>query len=210
MTPPSPASPATQGIRMSGIDPKLTDSVRRVRDGDMAAARELVESVSPLVRRIVCSHLPWRMSSEDLTQEVFMKLFAKLDQYAGVVPFEHWVARVAMNTCRDQLRSQKRDPEIRWTDLGEEETRALEAVAADEAVPESGAVSGARELAGRLMATLGPEDRLVIQMIDLEQRSAAEVKAVTGWSVTSIRVRAFRARRKLRKRVEKMEREPRT
>jgi RNA polymerase sigma-70 factor (ECF subfamily) len=139
-----------------------------------------------------------------------MKLFAKLDQYAGVVPFEHWVARVAMNTCRDQLRSQKRDPEIRWTDLGEEETRALEAVAADEAVPESGAVSGARELAGRLMATLGPEDRLVIQMIDLEQRSAAEVKDVTGWSVTSIRVRAFRARRKLRKLVEKMEREPRT
>jgi RNA polymerase sigma-70 factor, ECF subfamily len=189
---------------MSGTDPKLTACVERVRRGDMAAAHELVEALSPLVRKIVCAHLPRRTAPEDLMQDVFMKLFARLDQYAGAVPFEHWAARVAMNTCRDALRSQKRSPEIRLADMTEEEARALEAVVADEGVQESGVAAGARELVDRLLASLGPEDRLVVRMIDMEHRSAAEVRAVTGWSITGIRVRAFRARRKLRKLAERL------
>ena len=65
----------------------------------------------------------------------------------------------------------------------------------------------ARDLATKLLDSLGPEDRIVIQMIDLEGRSAEEVRAVTGWSITGIRVRAFRARRRLRKTIEKLQKE---
>ena len=192
---------------MSGTDPRMMEWVERVRRGDMAAAHELVEHLTPLIRKIVCAHLPWRLAPEDLMQDVFMKLFARLDQYAGVVPFEHWVARVAMNTCRDSLRGQKRCPEIRLADMTEEEVRALEAVVADEGIPDSGTATGARELVDRLLSSVGPEDRLVLRMIDMEHRTAEEVRAVTGWSITGIRVRAFRARRKLRKLAERLERE---
>ena len=173
--------------------------IARVRGGDQAAATRLVELLLPVVRRIVCSNLPRAASSDDLCQEVFMKLFAKLDQYAGVVPFEHWTARIALNTCRDHLRSQQRSRELRWSDLEESEAAVLENVSQVEAAEDETDAVAARDLADRLLEGLGPEDRIIVRMIDLEQHSAADVRAVTGLSITNIRVRLFRARLKLRK-----------
>ena len=182
--------------------------LQRVRAGDGVAATELVIALTPLVRKIVASHLPWRLAPEDLCQDVFLKVFSRLDQFAGGVPFEHWVARVALNTCRDHGRSEQRNREIRCSDLSEQESLVLASVAAENA--ENGAAEtvdrfAARELADQLLAGLSPEDRLVVRMLDLEQRTAADVQAVTGWSITGIRVRAFRARRKLRKQLEKLQ-----
>ncbi len=57
----------------------------------------------------------------------------------------------------------------------------------------------ARELVGKLLDQLSPADRTVIQMLDLEQKSVAEISALTGWGQSMIKVRAFRARRKLQK-----------
>jgi RNA polymerase sigma-70 factor (ECF subfamily) len=80
---------------------------------------------------------------------------------------------------------------------------ALEAVlVADAKPPETGT---AGELAARLLETLSPKDRLVIQMLDLEGCTSTEVEQVTGWNSVTIRVRAFRARRKLRKELQKLE-----
>ena len=67
-----------------------------------------------------------------------------------------------------------------------------------------------RELAGQLLDTLNPADRLVLTMMDMEGRSVADVQAATGWSATLVKVRAFRARRKLRKTLEKLERSKRS
>ena len=181
----------------------------RVRSRDEAAAAELVAALKPLVTRIVLTHLPREASADDLMQEVFMKVFSKLDQYAGVVPFEHWTSRVALNTCRDHLRARQRSREIRVSDLCEEEAAMLDAIAEENPSRPDSDHEGvaARDLAGKLLESLGPEDRIVVQMIDLEGRSAEEVRAVTGWSITGIRVRDFRARRKLRKTIEKLQKE---
>ena len=183
----------------------MTACLERVRAGDNAAARDLVDALAPLVGKIVGAHLPWRLSADDLRQEIFMKVFARLDQYAGVVPFEHWVARVALNTCRDHQRGEQRSREVRWTDLGEQEAAVLESIAHETAAPDATEGIAARELAERLLATLSPDDRLVVTMLDLERRTAAEVRELTGWSITGIRVRAFRARRKLRKQMEQLQ-----
>src|SRR5204862_3199178 len=99
--------------------------LERVRQSDEEAARALVRELYPLVMKIVRSHLPRRTDEEDLAQMVFGKVFAHLEQYAGAVPFEHWVSRVAVNTCLNQLRSEKCRPEVRWADLNEEEAAAL-------------------------------------------------------------------------------------
>ncbi len=95
----------------------LAGCLERVRARDQAAARELVEHLYPLVIRIVRSHLPRRVAEEDLAQDVFLKMFTRLAQYQGNVPFTHWVSRIAVTTCIDQLRAQKRRPEFRWADL---------------------------------------------------------------------------------------------
>ncbi len=177
----------------------LPGCLQRVRAQDQAAARELVEHLYPQVIRIVRSHLPRRVQEEDLAQDIFLKMFTRIDQYQGNVPFTHWVSRIAVTTCIDQLRAQKRRPELRWADLSEQETEMLDKsmhgsgeYAPDESV-------AARELLQRLLGQLKPEDRLVLQLLDLEQRSVAEISASTGWNGPLIKVRAFRARRKLQK-----------
>jgi len=170
-----------------------------VRAGDQRAARELVEHLYPLVIRIVRSHRPRRVAEEDLAQEVFLKMFSRLTQYQGAVPLTHWVSRIAVTTCIDHLRAQKRRPEFRWADLSESEADVLDAVLTNEReVPANDALA-ATELVEKLLSQLKPDDQLVLRLLDLEQKTIAEIAALTGWNQSLIKVRAFRARRKLQK-----------
>ncbi len=191
----------------------LFDFVRcleQVRAHDQQAARELVEQLYPLVIRIVRSHLPRRVSEEDLAQEVFMKMFTRLGQYQGAMPLPHWVSRIAVTTCIDHLRAQKRRPEFRWADLSETEAEVLDNVITNENIVAASDSLAARELVHKLLAQLKPEDRMVIQMLDLEQKTLAEISDLTGWNTTLIKVRAFRARRKLQKFFQELQKKERS
>ncbi len=177
----------------------LVACLERVRQRDQVASRQLVEHLYPLVIRIVRSHLPRRVAEEDLAQDIFLKMFTRLAQYQGNVPFPHWVSRIAVTTCIDQLRAQKRRPEYRWADLSEKEAEVLDNVLTDERDTTPGDALAARELVHKLLDQLKPDDRMVIQLLDLEQKTIAEISAQTGWNQTLVKVRAFRARRKLQK-----------
>ena len=177
----------------------LAGCLDRVRRRDQTAARELVEHLHPLVIRIVRAHLPRRVAEEDLAQDIFLKMFSRIDQYQGAVPFTHWVSRIAVTTCIDQLRAQKRRPELRWADLSERETEVLDSVITNENDVAPDDALAARELVGKLLDMLKPDDRLVIRYLDLEQKSVAEISQLTGWNQTLVKVRAFRARRKLQR-----------
>jgi len=176
-----------------------TRCLERVRARDQQAARELVDNLYPLVIRIIRAHLPRRVAEEDLAQEVFMKMFTRLDQYQGAMPLPHWVSRIALTTCIDHLRAQKRRPEFRWADLSETEAEVLDNVITNENDISANDALASHELVHKLLAQLKPDDRMVIQLLDLEQKTLAEIHALTGWSTTLIKVRAFRARRKLQK-----------
>lgn len=173
--------------------------LKLVRRRDQTAARKLVEHLHPLVIRIVRARRPRRVAEEDLVQDIFLKMFTRLEQYQGNVPFPHWVSRIAVTTCIDQLRAQQRRPEFRWADLSEQETQVLDAVLTDGREPRPGDALAARELVDKLLAQLKPDDQLVIQLLDLEQKTIVEISALTGWNQTLIKMRAFRARRKLQK-----------
>src|SRR5476651_1998551 len=184
----------------------LAGCLDRVRRRDQVAARELVEHLHPLVVRIVRAHLPRRVAEEDLTQDVFLKMFTRLAQYQGAVPFPHWVSRIAVTTCIDQLRAQKRRPEFRMADLSETEAEVLGNVMTnDNDVPANDAMA-AHELVHKLLAQLKPDDQLVIRLLDLEQKTIAEIALLTGWNQSLIKVRAFRARRKLQKLFQELKR----
>jgi RNA polymerase sigma-70 factor (ECF subfamily) len=175
---------------------------------DQDAARSLVDYLYPTVIRIVRGSLPRRAAEEDLTQDIFVKMFAKLDQFAGEVPLEHWVSRIAVNHCLNVVRAQKSRPEWRMADLSEEQAAALAAAASSVAEnPDPAHLIGARELVDLLLEPLSPEDRLLMRLLELEDRSVEEIRRMTGWSSATIRVRAFRARRRLNKRFEILRRE---
>lgn len=169
----------------------------RIGAGDQLAARALVDHVRPLVLRIVRARRPRRMAEEDLTQEVFMKMFSRLGQYAGDAPFTHWVSRIAVTTCMDHWRALQRRPELRWADLAEWETETLERVSDDRHARSPGETMAIRELVEKLLGRLKAEDRRVIVLFELEQRSILEICDETGWTFEFTKMRLFRARRKL-------------
>ena len=181
-----------------------TECVQRVRSGDGEAARQLFHRLHPFVLRLVRSHLPKRTDEDDLVQTVFMKVFVKLDQYSGKVPLEHWVSRIAVNSCLSQIEKERVRPEFRLADLSEEEEQAITALAMTSGeLPPSHAV-GSSELVGQLLGFLSPADRLVVTLLHMEGRSVAEVCQMTGWNMALVKVRAFRARAKMRKRLDQL------
>jgi len=183
----------------------MADCVRRVRRRDEEAARQLMDRLYPLVLKVVRSHLPQRTSEEDLVQTVFMKVFANIHQYQGRVPLEHWVSRISVNTCLNALKAEKIRPELRWSDLSPETQRVMDSLAADDAgAPDTNGAT-ARELLKNLMARLSPPDRLVVTLLHLEEKSVAQVQALTGWSGPVVKVRAFRARKKLQRLLNQLE-----
>jgi len=171
---------------------------------DDEAARELVRRLYPLVAKIVRGHRPRRTSEEDLCQMIFIKMFQKLNQFSAKVPLEHWVSRIAVNTCLNQIASEKVRPELRHADLSEEEQAVVQNLAAssEELAPDRQFAS--RQLVEHLLDLLKPAERLVIDLLYLQQRSVAEIRQLTGWSTSLIKVRAFRARRKMKDQLNKI------
>src|SRR5687768_339696 len=95
--------------------------IDRIKRGDESAAETLIELMRPVVLKCVRRRLPRWSAEEDLVQSVFAKVFAKLHQVSGSVPLEHWVARVAVNTSLSQIGYEAVRPELRMSDLSEEQ-----------------------------------------------------------------------------------------
>ena len=124
------------------------------------------------------------------------------------MPLQHWISRVAANTCLTELRAEKRRPEWRLADFDEETSAAIERLArteSDVATPDDARI--AKEVLTRMLGQLPPDDRLLVRLLHLEERSVEEVHRLTGWSRTAIKVRAFRARAKLRKHLQELMKE---
>lgn len=180
---------------------------RLARGGDESAFAEIVGRYSPRVFRVASRFFRRRAEAEEAAQEVFLKAFTQLDSYEGRGSLEGWLTRIATNTCLNLLRSAKRRPELTTADLSEDQGVWLENHLAGAAVErqreaERGVV--AADLAERLLETLSPEDRLVLTLIDGEEVPIKEVAETTGWSESKVKVRAFRARRRMREAVEKL------
>jgi RNA polymerase sigma factor (sigma-70 family) len=173
--------------------------IARVQAGDQDAARALVQRLYPTVLRSVRCHLPKMSAEEDLVQSVFAKVFAKLDQFSGKVPLEHWVSRITVNTCISQISREKVRPELRMSDLSEEDEAVVQHLLSTEDHLPAQRNADARELLEKLLARLTPDERLVIELLHLEERSTKEIRRVTGWSISRIKVKAFRARHKLKR-----------
>ena len=179
-------------------DPDAGALVEAALRNDDEAARELVRRLYPLVAKLVRAHRPRRTAEEDLCQMIFIKVFQKLSQFSGKVPLEHWVSRVAVNTCLNQIEAEKVRPELRYADLSEEEQAVVEnlATSARELAPDERLAS--RQLVEHLLGLLKPAERLAIDLLYLQGRSVEEIRKITGWSVALIKVRAFRARQKMK------------
>jgi RNA polymerase sigma-70 factor (ECF subfamily) len=179
--------------------------LRRWKEGDEAAAEELIRHLFPVISKIVRTHLPRRDDEKDLVQEILMKTFSRLHQFKGDAPITHWVSRLALTTCLDRLRAQKIRPEVRRADLTLEESEVFDAAWLTGSSPDASEAIAARDLVDKILSSLSPEDRSLILMVDLEGRSLQEISDTTGWSISKIKMRLFRVRPQLRQMIHKLE-----
>jgi RNA polymerase sigma-70 factor (ECF subfamily) len=180
---------------------------RFAREGDESAFEEIMRRYSRRVFHYAGKFFRQRSLVEEAAQEVFLKAFTELGSYEGRGSMEGWLTRITTNTCLNMLRSSKRRPELTVSDLTDDETAWLDnnqAAAANERHQSSERSLVAADLAGRVLQTLTPEDRLVLTLIDGEDASVKDVVELTGWSESKVKVQAFRARRRMREAVEKL------
>lgn len=188
------------------MDHDEAETIAAVLRGETARFEALVQAYSPRVFATARRYARRESEVEDIAQEIWLKAFQKLGSYRGDAPFEHWLMRLTVRTCYDFLRAHQRNREATFTDLTEPENDWLARFAA---APESTRedADAARQLVERLLAQLSPAARLVITLLEIEDRSIKEIAQLTGWSVALVKVRAFRARAEMRKVLARIARE---
>ena len=199
------------GIAGAGVSVKIEGIMERpeaeliaaVLSGDSASFEPLVQKYSPRIFATARRYARRESEIEDIAQEVWLKAFHKLKSFRGEAPFEHWLMRMAVRTCYDFLRSHQRNRVSSFSEISEPEEYWLEKFVADPgSAPED--ADAARLLVNRVLDKLSPPARLVMQLLEIEDRSVKEIAKITGWSVPLVKVRAFRARAEMRKIVARM------
>jgi RNA polymerase sigma-70 factor (ECF subfamily) len=180
--------------------------ITAVLQGDRASFEPLITKYSPRVFATARRYARRESEIEDIVQEVWLKAFDKLNTFRSEAPFEHWLMRLAVRTCYDFLRAHQRNRESSFSEISEPEEDWLERFVAD---PGSAAeeADAARLLIERVLERLSPAARLVITLLEIEDRSVKEIAEITGWSVPLVKVRAFRARAEMRKILSRMTKE---
>ena len=172
--------------------------IAAVLKGDASSFEPLVQKYSPRVFATARRYARRESEVEDIVQEVWLKAFQKLASFRGEAPFEHWLMRLAVRTCYDFLRSHQRNRETIFSELTENEGDWLERFVKDPGTADERA-DGARQLINRVLDQLSAPARLVITLLEIEDRSVKEIAQLTGWSIPLVKVRAFRARAEMRK-----------
>jgi RNA polymerase sigma-70 factor (ECF subfamily) len=188
------------------MEPTDAELIAAVLDGDTASFEPLIRKYQPRVFATARRYARRESEVEDIVQEVFIKAFQKLNGFRGEAPFEHWLMRLAVRTCYDFLRGHQRNRETAFSELTERETDWLERfVVQPDAAGEN--ADAARQLVDNILSRLPPAARMVITLLEIEGRPVREIAALTGWSVPLVKVRAFRARGKMRRILKSIRRE---
>jgi RNA polymerase sigma-70 factor (ECF subfamily) len=164
--------------------------VRRTRAGSDDAFATLVGRHKGRVLAITSRFARNAHELDDLAQETFVQAWRSLGTFRGDAPFEHWVSRIAVRKCHDLLRRARHER----GDISLDAENHLRAVLAD---PSPASENETREAVEFALRQLKPEERLVLTLLELDDRSVAETASLTGWSEGNVKVRAHRARHAL-------------
>ena len=166
--------------------------IKATLSGNDEAFSELVLRYKQKIFRLAARFVRDNDELDDICQEAFIKAYQNLKKFRGDAPFEHWITKIAVNVRYDMLRKQSR----------KRDNVPLDSVAFSIGEPQSPSNSSGNEawdVLKNALAKLRPEERLVITLLNLEENSVRETAALTGWSEANVKVRAFRARKELKR-----------
>lgn len=188
--------------RMRGNSAARSDAeiIDLVSSGNVDAFEAIVERYEDRVFAHVSRRVPAADAGE-VAHEVFVRAYLSLPSYAGKGDFAAWLSRIAARACSDYWRERYRSRERSESSLGGEERRWLDEAAAGrslESIERAESARHAHEVLERALSLLSPKDRMVIEIVHIEERPVKEAAAMLGWSTVNVKVRALRARRRLR------------
>ena len=188
---------ADGGVRAVRTDQRL---VELVLAGDGSAFEQIFDRHKRMVAVVAGRYFRRPDQVEEIIQISFAKAFTELGKFRGVydLSLASWLSRITVNSCLDTLRTQSRKPEDLCCDLSDGETQSLVELAADGLRSAESELLD-RDLAEKLLAHVGEEDRAVLHMLYAEEMSVAEIADVTGWSQSKVKIKAWRARNALRR-----------
>ncbi|MHC4971749.1 MAG: RNA polymerase sigma factor [Planctomycetota bacterium] len=170
--------------------------VQRIRDGDAEALRAIVERYQDRIFSLIYGIVRDRHEVEDVAQEVFLKVYTRIQAFDERSKFYTWLYRVAANAAKDHVKKRSRRPAV-----------ALEE---DEVLPATGdnpvqhaAAAETRRLVREAIAALPLRYREVLTLRELEGLSYNEIAAVLQISIGTVESRLHRARAKLKRRMER-------
>src|SRR5256886_770635 len=183
------------------LDHRQTDEaalVRRIQAHDEMAFREIVERYQSKVFSIIYGILRNRNDAEDISQQVFAKVYFSIKNFDSRSSLLTWIYKITVNECYDYLRKKRVRKLVYESDFSEDDAQRMEASepAVDQAAPVDKQLAQ-RDLVVKLLSKVSEEDRSLILLKEVEGHSVEELAAMTGLNENTIKVKLFRARQKL-------------
>lgn len=185
----------------------VREALRRVLDGDVDAFGIVVKAYQGLLASDLARRLP-AQDVQEVAQDAFVRAFRALPAFRGEAPVRVWLLRIARRAAMDFWRRHYRRRDRLLGDLDEAAQRRVEADRQQRLAEQQADRDGqevAREWLEAALRQLKPDDRAVITLVELEERSMEEAARRLGCGLSAVKVRAFRARRRLRAILENLE-----
>jgi len=172
--------------------------VRRAQAEEKDAFEELIRRHQHRVFAVAGGILRKREDVEDIAQQVFVKAYFSLKRFDQRAAFSTWLYKITVNECWDLLRKKKVRPLVYESDLSEEQARqVINSAERKNEEPDIRAKLEARQRVERLLDGLEERDRLMLMLKEVEGFSIDEIAEVLDLNANTVKVRLFRARRRV-------------
>lgn len=177
-----------------------SEIIAQVLEGNVDAFEELLTRHSSYILGIVKRRLPFEQV-EETAHEVFIRAYRSLSSFKGKSDFRRWLSSIAVKTCYDFWRKHYKNRELSLSSLTQNHQEWLDQVSSSQsiqALSEHAKKKEAWELLDCLLEKLSAEDRMVLELVYLEELSEKDTAELLGWSLANVKIRAFRSRQKLK------------
>src|SRR5438067_2924165 len=182
--------------------------VQRAQTGDEAAFREIVERYQSKVFSIIHGIVRQRNDVEDIAQQVFAKVYLSLKSFDFRSSLITWIYKITVNECFDYLRKKKVRKLVYESDLSEDEARRVENTEPSVRQVPADVNLARRDYIFKLLTKVSDEERNLLMLKEVEGHSVEELAEMTGMNENTIKVKLFRARQKLVKAAQRLDRAP--
>jgi RNA polymerase sigma-70 factor, ECF subfamily len=178
--------------------------IQKAQQGDSAAFNQVVSAYRRRILGTISRLIGRPEDVEDVAQEVFIRLYFSLGQLRTPEVFEPWLYRLTVNASYDYLRKSRRRVESRMADLSEQQVMMADAVAGSRAETDASEKRRVRETVQELLGTVSEEDRILLTLKEVEGLSLKELEKVYDVNENALKVRLFRARQRVLKKMKEV------